>query len=143
MTTLLLTRPSKTLLYTTLPISLFLLHPSSPLRAPPLQCQFTAPVPVPAQHAGPEHSAWAFDPAAQKQGTTSGSNKNDGRWLTPVTMRQISLGSLLGVLAGLGLRAFSRVVVFAVGVGVVVVEVCSCFLYISSLYISDLWICLI
>ncbi|KAL1998114.1 hypothetical protein VTN02DRAFT_6845 [Thermoascus thermophilus] len=123
--TTLLTRTSRTLLYTTLPVSLVLLHPSSPLRAPALQCQFTAPVPVPAQHAGPEHAAWAFDAAAQKQGATgrgTTNDKNDNRWLTPTTMRQVSLGSVLGVLAGLGLRAFSRVVVFAVGVGVVAVE---------------------
>jgi len=37
-------------------------------------------------------------------------------------MRQISLGSILGLLVGLGLRIFSRSVVFVIGVGVVLVE---------------------
>ncbi|KAL2220038.1 hypothetical protein M432DRAFT_638192 [Thermoascus aurantiacus ATCC 26904] len=121
MTTLL----PRSLLYTSVSaVSLFLLHPSSPLRAPPLQCQYYAPYPVPAQHARPEQSAWTFDPAAEKQGKTSPHRKNGngGRLLTASTMRQISLGSVLGVLAGLGLRAVSRVLVFAVGVGIVVVE---------------------
>lgn len=51
-------------------------------------------------------------------------------------MRQISLGSVLGVLAGLGLRAVSRVLVFAVGVGIVVVEVgpFPFYIYIYILY---------
>lgn len=136
MTTLLLPR---SLLYTSVSaVSLFLLHPSSPLRAPPLQCQYYAPYPVPAQHARPEQSAWTFDPAAEKQGKTSPHRKNGngGRLLTASTMRQISLGSVLGVLAGLGLRAVSRVLVFAVGVGIVVVEVGPFPFYIYIYYID-------
>jgi uncharacterized membrane protein (Fun14 family) len=38
-------------------------------------------------------------------------------------MRQISLGSVLGLAAGLGLRIFSKALVFVLGVGIVLVEV--------------------
>lgn len=39
-------------------------------------------------------------------------------------MKQVSLGSVLGLVAGVGLRAFSRVLVVILGMGVVLVEVC-------------------
>jgi len=41
-------------------------------------------------------------------------------------MKQVSLGSVLGLVAGVGLRAFSRVLVVLIGMGVVFVEVCYC-----------------
>lgn len=37
-------------------------------------------------------------------------------------MRQISLGSVLGLVAGVGLRAFSRTLAVVLGMGVVLVE---------------------
>jgi uncharacterized membrane protein (Fun14 family) len=39
-------------------------------------------------------------------------------------MRQISLGSVLGLATGLGLRVFSKALVFVLGVGIVLIEVC-------------------
>jgi uncharacterized membrane protein (Fun14 family) len=44
--------------------------------------------------------------------------------LNPQTMRQVSLGSVLGLVAGVGLRAFSKALVVILGMGVVFVEVC-------------------
>jgi uncharacterized membrane protein (Fun14 family) len=38
-------------------------------------------------------------------------------------MKQISLGSVLGLVAGVGLRAFSRILVVVIGMGVVFIEV--------------------
>jgi uncharacterized membrane protein (Fun14 family) len=37
-------------------------------------------------------------------------------------MKQISLGSVLGLVAGVGLRAFSRILVVVIGMGVVFIE---------------------
>lgn len=65
-------------------------------------------------------TGWAIDandPLIQKQGKT-GHNYSRAR-----TMRQVSLGSVLGLLVGVGLRAFSRVLVVLLGIGVVAVEV--------------------
>lgn len=42
-------------------------------------------------------------------------------------MRQVSLGSVLGLVAGVGLRAFSKALVVILGMGVVLVEVCISF----------------
>jgi uncharacterized membrane protein (Fun14 family) len=53
-----------------------------------------------------------------KQGTTRPSGI-----LTASNMRQVSLGSILGLVVGVGLRAFSRVLVVLLGMGVVFVEV--------------------
>jgi uncharacterized membrane protein (Fun14 family) len=39
-------------------------------------------------------------------------------------MRQVSLGSVLGLIVGVGLRAFSRALVVLLGMGIVLVEVC-------------------
>jgi uncharacterized membrane protein (Fun14 family) len=38
-------------------------------------------------------------------------------------MRQVSLGSVLGLVVGVGLRAFSRVLVVLFGMGIIAVEV--------------------
>ena len=46
-------------------------------------------------------------------------------------MRQVSLGSVLGLVVGVGLRAFSRVLVVLLGMGVVFVEVSSWFFFVS------------
>ncbi|KAI9374266.1 hypothetical protein BJX61DRAFT_532553 [Aspergillus egyptiacus] len=94
----------------------FALLPSSPFRAKPTQCLFTAPY----HRAGPEQSDWTMgpqDPLRSKQGATTKSGI-----LTASNMRQISLGSVLGLVVGLGLRAFSRVLVVLFGMGIVAVE---------------------
>ncbi|KAL1967652.1 hypothetical protein VTN77DRAFT_2909 [Rasamsonia byssochlamydoides] len=131
---------SRPLLYTCTAagVGLCLLHPSSPfqLRLPqlqaiqiqPIQCQYIGVSYNP--HASPE-TGWAFpvdrDPLAQKQGrTTATANRTERErsrgFLTASTMRQISLGSVLGLAVGLGLRVFSKALVFVLGVGVVIVE---------------------
>ncbi|KAJ6164549.1 hypothetical protein N7470_003221 [Penicillium chermesinum] len=43
-------------------------------------------------------------------------------WFRSKNMKEISLGSVLGLVAGVGLRAFSRVLVVLLGMGVVLVE---------------------
>jgi uncharacterized membrane protein (Fun14 family) len=45
-------------------------------------------------------------------------------FLTAEGMRQVSLGCVLGLVAGVGLRAFSKALVVILGMGVVLVEVC-------------------
>lgn len=102
-------------------LGLSLLHPSSPFRSAPMQCQYTAPYYNP--HA-PKESGWSLDmhsPAVEKQGRTSSSAGN--RLLSAWAVRQISLGSVLGLATGLGLRVFSKALVFFLGVGIVLVEV--------------------
>ncbi|KAL1878960.1 hypothetical protein Plec18167_004255 [Paecilomyces lecythidis] len=123
MTTFLSPLLHRPLLYASIPVGvgLSLLHPSSPFRAAPIQCQYVSPYPN--IHAS-QDSGWAFDPKTepllQKQGKTG--PRNSSGWLNASTLRQLSLGSVLGVLAGLGLRAFSKALVVLLGVGVVVVE---------------------
>jgi hypothetical protein len=120
MASLLLTRPY--ILGAGIGLSLLL-----PLRAAPLQCQYTAPYSNP--HAPPE-SGWSLagSEAAAKQGRTSYAQERSSRPSTGLLnarcMRQISLGSVLGLATGLGLRVFSKALVFVLGVGIVVVEVC-------------------
>lgn len=126
---------SRPLLYTCaavpLGVGLSLLHPSSPLCLPRLQCQYVAPVYSP--KAFPE-TGWAMpvdrDPIAVKQGRTTtataekeSDKRGAGGILTASMMRQISLGSVLGLAVGLGLRVLSKALVFCFGVGVVIVEV--------------------
>lgn len=66
----------------------------------------------------------AQDPLLRKQGTTRNSNHTTGGGiLTASNMRQVSLGSVLGLVVGVGLRAFSRVLVVLLGMGIVAVEV--------------------
>ncbi|PYH41712.1 uncharacterized protein BP01DRAFT_360204 [Aspergillus saccharolyticus JOP 1030-1] len=115
---LLFSRTTTTLLGTGLGLGLTLsLHPLSPFRAAPMQCQYSAPYSRPDSHASPD-SGWTIpssDPSLLKQGTT-------GPILTASNMRQVSLGSVLGLVVGVGLRAFSRVLVVLIGMGIVVVE---------------------
>ncbi|KAJ9407327.1 hypothetical protein DTO045G8_4891 [Paecilomyces variotii] len=123
MTTFLSPLFHRSLFYASIPVGvgLSLLHPSSPFCAAPIQCQYVAPYRSP--HGSPD-SGWALDPNTdpllQKQGKTGPRNSNG--WLNASTLRQLSLGSVLGVLAGLGLRIFSKALVVLLGVGVVVVE---------------------
>ncbi|EEA24383.1 hypothetical protein TMatcc_007473 [Talaromyces marneffei ATCC 18224] len=101
-------------------IGLSLLVPSSPFRSAPIQCQYTAPYYN--QHASPE-SGWSLagSELAAKQGRTSSSQPGTGL-LNARCMRQISLGSVLGLATGLGLRVFSKALVFVLGVGIVLIE---------------------
>lgn len=104
-------------------LGLSLLHPSSPLRSSPMQCQYNAPYYN--RHASPE-TGWALDannPVIEKQGRTSSSAAAGDRLLSAWAVRQISLGSVLGLATGLGLRVFSKALVFFLGVGIVLVEV--------------------
>ncbi|OKL64196.1 hypothetical protein UA08_00279 [Talaromyces atroroseus] len=103
-------------------IGLSMLHPSSPFRSAPLQCQYNAPYYNP--HAAPE-SGWSLagSEAAAKQGKTSYAQQQSSTGLLNARyMRQISLGSVLGLATGLGLRVFSKALVFVLGVGIVLVE---------------------
>ncbi|PYI28816.1 hypothetical protein BP00DRAFT_428019 [Aspergillus indologenus CBS 114.80] len=110
--TFLLSRTTTTLLGTTLGLGLTAsLHPLSPFRAAPLQCQYSAAAGAPE----PNWTVPASDPAIRKPGRT-------GPILTAANMRQVSLGSVLGLVVGVGLRAFSRVLVVLIGMGIVAVE---------------------
>ncbi|KKK22490.1 hypothetical protein P175DRAFT_0558019 [Aspergillus ochraceoroseus IBT 24754] len=96
----------------------FSLHSTSPFRALPIQCQYSAPNSRADSQISPD-STWAIPPdgsRARKQGTTRTG------FLTASTMRQVSLGSVLGLVVGVGLRAFSRALVVLFGIGIVVVE---------------------
>jgi hypothetical protein len=110
-------------------IGLSFFHPSSPFRLPPMQCQFSS------NNRSPDvssDSAWTVSPddqLAERQGRSAvpGEHRDNrnGRFLTATMMRQISLGGVLGLAAGLGLRIFSRSLALVLGVGLVVVEVIS------------------
>ncbi|KAB8210388.1 FUN14 family protein [Aspergillus parasiticus SU-1] len=94
------------------------LSPLSPFRSAPMQCQYSAPYYRSESQASPD-SGWTVDrndPVLLKQGATKSG------WLTASNMRQVSLGSVLGLVVGVGLRAFSRVLVVLLGMGVVFVE---------------------
>jgi hypothetical protein len=105
------------------------MHPLSPFRAAPMKCEYA----VPQQTGFHKDSGWVVNPAesmGQKQ-----SPKRNGL-LNAETMRQISLGSVLGLVAGVGLRAFSKALVVILGMGVVLIEVC-----ISYFPFPLRWIC--
>lgn len=100
------------------------LHPQSPFRAAPMQCQYTPSFFRSDSQTNPDNS-WAVhanDPILQQQGGTTRSSTSTG-FFSAQTMRQASLGSVLGLVAGVGLRAFSRVLVVVLGMGIVLVEV--------------------
>lgn len=106
-------------------VSAATLHPLSPFRSP-IQCQYSAPYYRPETPANAD-SGWAVksnDPLLSKQGRTGIGAQAQSGFLTADNMRQISLGSVLGLVAGVGLRAFSRVLVVVLGMGVVLIEVC-------------------
>ncbi|KAL4884148.1 hypothetical protein BJY04DRAFT_215578 [Aspergillus karnatakaensis] len=93
----------------------FSLLPSSPFRALPMKCD-TAPY-----RTGATESPWAVsDPSLSKQGIITRSGGSG--ILTASNMRQVSMGSVLGLVVGVGLRAFSRVLVVLIGMGIVAVE---------------------
>ncbi|KAF9894040.1 hypothetical protein FE257_009012 [Aspergillus nanangensis] len=92
----------------------FSLHPLSPFRSTPIRCQYSPPD-------SRTDSSWTIDsqePMLRKKGATS---RGSGI-LTASNMRQVSLGSVLGLVVGVGLRAFSRALVVLLGMGVVVIE---------------------
>lgn len=92
----------------------------SPFRAAPLRCDYGAPQP------GASQADWLVkDPLVQKQGRSASiAEQAKAAFLTPENMKEISLGSVLGLVAGVGLRAFSRALVVLLGMGVVLIEVC-------------------
>ncbi|KAJ6132350.1 hypothetical protein N7471_007565 [Penicillium samsonianum] len=92
------------------------MHPLSPFRAAPMQCQYA----VPQQSSFKKDSEWAVNPAESVEQKQSHSRRNG--LLNAETMRQVSLGSVLGLVAGVGLRAFSKALVVILGMGVVLVE---------------------
>lgn len=101
------------------------LHPLSPFRAAPMRCEYSAPYYRTEDQASAE-TGWTVprnDPVLQKQGRTGIAAQAKNALLTPENMRQISLGSVLGLVAGVGLRAFSKVLVVVLGMGIVLVEV--------------------
>ena len=101
------------------------LHPLSPFRAAPMRCEYSAPYYRTEGQASPE-TGWTVppnDPILQKQCRTGTAAQAKNALLTPENMRQISLGSVLGLVAGVGLRAFSKVLLVVLGIGIVLVEV--------------------
>ncbi|CRL28673.1 FUN14 [Penicillium camemberti] len=91
------------------------MHPLSPFRAAPMQCQYAVP-----QQSFNKDSNWAVNPA-ESVGQKQVRPRRTGL-LNAETMRQVSLGSVLGLVAGVGLRAFSKALVVILGMGVVFVE---------------------
>ncbi|KAL4916819.1 hypothetical protein BDW62DRAFT_95013 [Aspergillus aurantiobrunneus] len=94
----------------------FSILPSSPFRALPMKCDYTAPNHRP-DSTEPGWTISPQDPLLRKQGTTTRSGI-----LTASNMRQVSMGSVLGLVVGVGLRAFSRVLVVLFGMGIVAIE---------------------
>lgn len=108
------------------------MHPLSPFRAAPMQCQYAVP-----QQSFNKDSDWAVNPAGSA-GQKQARPRRTGL-LNAETMRQVSLGSVLGLVAGVGLRAFSKALVVILGMGVVLVEVCTRFC--RRLGLSFHWLC--
>ncbi|KAJ5775405.1 uncharacterized protein N7511_000416 [Penicillium nucicola] len=95
------------------------LHSTSPFRAAPLQCQYaTGPSASDAVFNQKTGSGWAIDSGTSE----SIAQKPKQGFLNAESMRQVSLGCVLGLVAGVGLRAFSKALVVIFGMGVVLVE---------------------
>ncbi|KAJ5199069.1 hypothetical protein N7491_000368 [Penicillium cf. griseofulvum] len=92
------------------------MHPLSPFRAAPMKCEYA----VPHQTGFSKDSGWVVNPA-ESMGQKQSPRERTGL-LNAETMRQVSLGSVLGLVAGVGLRAFSKALVVILGMGVVLVE---------------------
>ncbi|EPS34639.1 hypothetical protein PDE_09603 [Penicillium oxalicum 114-2] len=93
------------------------LHPQSPFRAAPLRCDWApSGSGSGSRSTGPEINF----PGRASEPSIATQAKNT--LLTPENMRQVSMGSVLGLIAGVGLRAFSKVLVVVLGMGVVLVE---------------------
>jgi hypothetical protein len=54
----------------------------------------------------------------------------------PRAIRQISMGSILGVLGGMGVSLFSKPLALLIGLGIFVVQVCSLFIATTCLFSS-------
>ncbi|CAG8931807.1 unnamed protein product [Penicillium salamii] len=91
------------------------MHPLSPFRAAPMLCDYASPL--------PQQSTFKKEPEWAVAGKPAGKSSRTGL-LNAESMRQVSLGSVLGLVAGVGLRAFSKALVVLLGMGVVFVEVC-------------------
>ncbi|EKV12546.1 FUN14 [Penicillium digitatum] len=91
------------------------MHPLSPFRAAPMQCQYAVP-----QQSFNKDPNWAVNPV-ESVGQKQIHSRRIGL-LNAETMRQVSLGSVLGLVAGVGLRAFSKALVVILGMGVVLIE---------------------
>lgn len=90
-------------------------HPSSPFRLSStpkslIHCQFNQPH----SPAGADQT-WSF-PSSSLQNLRHGN-------ISPETAKQVSFGSVLGLGLGITLRIFSKALVLAVGLGVIVVQV--------------------
>lgn len=90
------------------------MHPLSPFRAAPMLCDYASPLPQ--QSTFKKEPEWAVNGKPAQKSRTG--------LLNAESMRQISLGSVMGLVAGVGLRAFSKALVVILGMGVVLVEVC-------------------
>ncbi|KAL5002828.1 hypothetical protein BDV10DRAFT_181047 [Aspergillus recurvatus] len=93
-------------------LSFSLLH-SSPFRTAPMKCDYATP------GVGSTGPGWTVSPQdpLRKQGVTGESGI-----MTASNMRQVSMGSVLGLVVGVGLRAFSRVLVVLFGMAIIAVE---------------------
>ncbi|CAG8113908.1 unnamed protein product [Penicillium salamii] len=89
------------------------MHPLSPFRAAPMLCDYASPL--------PQQSTFKKEPEWAVEGKPVGKSSRTGL-LNAESMRQVSLGSVLGLVAGVGLRAFSKALVVLLGMGVVFVE---------------------
>ncbi|CAG8042610.1 unnamed protein product [Penicillium salamii] len=89
------------------------MHPLSPFRAAPMLCDYASPL--------PQQSTFKKEPEWAVEGKPAGKSSRTGL-LNAESMRQVSLGSVLGLVAGVGLRAFSKALVVLLGMGVVLVE---------------------
>ncbi|KAM5442248.1 hypothetical protein MferCBS31731_002622 [Microsporum ferrugineum] len=78
----------------------------------PIRCDYTS---GPLHPSLPEFTHQHGDPSMQQKGSFGG-------LITAETARQVSLGSALGVLAGLGLRIFSRTLAFSFGLAIIIIE---------------------
>ncbi|KAL4817118.1 hypothetical protein BDW67DRAFT_184193 [Aspergillus spinulosporus] len=93
-------------------LSFSLLH-SSPFRTVPIRCDYATPS---IGSTGPGWTASHQDPLRKQRAA------GESGIMTASNMRQVSMGSVLGLVAGVGLRAFSRVFVVLIGMGIILVE---------------------
>lgn len=95
------------------------LHLHLQQRRRPLLCE-------PASSPPPDALTQQYLPQARKH------DYNNKSTTTGNIIRQLSLGSVLGVAAGAAVSTFSRVLAVLVGLGVVVVQVCDCFFFLGG-----------
>lgn len=97
-------------------------HPTSAIR-----CDYG-----PTSIAQPAQQSWAYAQSPE-QGSRSSHSKYG---ISATTARQISLGSVLGLLVGLGLRIFSRPLAFTIGLGILAVEVRAFLLPLTGVFVE-------